>query len=66
MSYRVLVVDDDHEMRSSLVDLIEAAGWSAKPLARGSEVDLWLRQFRPDVILSDVRMPGMTHLSACS
>ena len=57
---RVLVIDDDHLLRSSLVDLIEAAGWKAKDLPRATEADRWIAQFRPDVILSDVRMPQMS------
>ncbi|MGX9354683.1 sigma-54-dependent transcriptional regulator [Roseobacteraceae bacterium S113] len=59
---RVLILDDDHLMRNSLVDLIEAAGWSAKALARATEAQRWIDQFKPDVILSDVRMPEMSGL----
>lgn len=59
-SFRVLIIDDDRLMRNSLVDLIEAAGWTAKPLARATEATRWIAQFRPDVILSDVRMPDMS------
>ena len=64
--WRVLVVDDDKEMRQSLVDLIEASGSQVKALARAGEVERWLGQFRPDVILSDVRMPGMSGLELLS
>lgn len=60
--YRVLIIDDDRLVRSSLVDLIEAAGWTTKDLARATEADRWIAQFTPDVILSDVRMPEMSGL----
>lgn len=60
--YRVLIIDDDRLMRNSLVDLIEAAGWVAKSLARATDVARWITQFQPDVILSDVRMPEMSGL----
>lgn len=60
--FRVLIVEDDREMRASLVDLLEAAGWESVALARAMEVAKTLPEFRPDVILSDVRMPGMTGL----
>ena len=62
MSPRVLIIDDDRLMRNSLVDLIEASGWIAKPLARATDAARWISQFQPDVILSDVRMPEMTGL----
>ncbi len=57
---RILIIDDDMMMRNSLVDLIEAAGWTAKALARATEAERWVTQFKPDVILSDVRMPEMS------
>jgi len=61
-AFRVLIIDDDRLMRNSLVDLVEAAGWTAKALARATDTQRWITQFRPDVILSDVRMPEMTGL----
>lgn len=56
----VLVVDDDREMRLSLVDLLEAAGFRVEALPRAEKVADHLLGFQPDVILSDVRMPGMS------
>lgn len=58
----ILVVDDDREMRVSLVDLLDAAGWRVDALSRAAKVADRLTNDPPDVILSDVRMPGMTGL----
>lgn len=59
---RVLVVDDDRAMRQSLVELLEAAGWRVMDVSRAERVLPSLATFEADVILSDVRMPGMTGL----
>jgi len=58
----VLIVDDDKSMRASLVDLLEAAGWRTEALPRATQVADLLPRLQPDVILSDVRMPGMSGL----
>jgi two-component system C4-dicarboxylate transport response regulator DctD len=58
----VLIVDDDKSMRASLVDLLEAAGWRTEALPRATQVAELLPKLMPDVILSDVRMPGMSGL----
>lgn len=59
---RILIIDDDMMMRNSLVDLAEAAGWTAKALARATDAARWIAQFQPDVILSDLRMPEVSGL----
>ncbi len=61
-SNTVLVVDDDKAMRTSLVELLEAAGWRVHALARATLVAENLADVAPDVIVSDVRMPGMSGL----
>ena len=60
--FRILVIDDDTGMRQSLVDLLEAAEWQVEALSRASKVGDHLIASVPDVILSDVRMPGMSGL----
>jgi DNA-binding NtrC family response regulator len=59
---RILVVDDDRAMLRSLVDLLEAADWHVEPLSRADRVLSTLERFEADVVLSDVRMPGMSGL----
>lgn len=60
--FSILIVEDDRGMRQSLVELMEAAGWRVEALSRADRVAEHLTMFLPDVILSDVRMPGMSGL----
>ena len=59
---RILVLDDDKEMRASLDDLLEAAGFDALTIAIATDAERHIAEFMPDAILSDVRMPGRTGL----
>jgi DNA-binding NarL/FixJ family response regulator len=63
---RVLIVDDDALVRAGLTmlfagaDDIEIVGEAAD----GSEVEHAVAEHRPDVVLMDIRMPGMDGLTA--
>lgn len=54
-----LIVEDDRGIRSSLVELLEAAHWHATAFPRAEDALAKLPELAPDVILSDIRMPGM-------
>lgn len=58
----VLIVDDDREMRVSLTHLLERAGYAVAVARDGREALSELRRNEPDVVVSDVRMPGMDGL----
>ncbi len=57
--FRIVVIDDDRTMRDSLRELLTAAGWRVELLDRADRLDATAARLVPDVILSDVRMPGM-------
>ena len=60
MSSFVLVVDDDHDIRQSLVELLEDAGHQTVAASNGKEALQFLRSNgRPCVILLDLTMPVM-------
>lgn len=59
---KVLVVDDDREIRTSLIHLLESAGFEVVSAKNGEEGLVALQSCKPDAILSDVRMPGMDGL----
>jgi DNA-binding NtrC family response regulator len=61
-NYRAIIIDDDKEMRQSLVHLMNAAGWEVEALSEATAIDDKVAAFLPDVILCDVRMPKSSGL----
>lgn len=62
----VLIVDDSLSVRNSLQQLILDAGFRAQTARDGLEAVEALRQFRPDVVLTDLEMPNMNGLELTS
>ena len=60
---RILVVDDDLEMRVSLGHLLQSADYETQLVKSAAEGLATLQTHAPDVILSDVRMPEMDGLA---
>ena len=59
---RVLVVDDDEEMRALLLDVLRADGYEVAEAKDGAEAVLAVRNRDFDVILMDKNMPGPSGL----
>jgi CheY-like chemotaxis protein len=57
-SLRVLVVDDDPDTREAVRRLLEQAGAQVASVASAEEALAALQQAPPDVLLSDIAMPG--------
>lgn len=55
----VWVVDDDRSIRFVLRKTLERAGIPSRAFERAEDVLEALREERPDVLVSDIRMPGM-------
>ena len=55
--FRVLVVDDDAELRSLICWALRMEGYTADEAANGAEGLARARQVRPDLVLLDLRMP---------
>jgi DNA-binding NtrC family response regulator len=59
---RILIVDDDAGQRSLLDSFLRGQGFVTKPVASGEEALKTLREEEFSMMISDVRMPGMTGL----
>lgn len=60
---RILVVDDEANARNALAELLDDAGYSVSTAADGRTALLQMEQIEPDVVLTDLKMPGMDGLS---
>jgi len=56
----VVIVDNDGEFRALLVSVLERAGYTAVGLASAEEALELVAQRRPDVVLTDVQLPGVS------
>ena len=59
---RILVIEDDREMRSLLEDYLEEEGYEVGSVDDGSEAFRKLARENFDLILTDIRMPGLNGL----
>ncbi|MGB7556733.1 MAG: response regulator [Candidatus Korobacteraceae bacterium] len=57
---RVLVVDDEARIADTLTAIFRNAGYEAVAAYDGSSALAQCESFRPDLVITDVVMPGMT------
>jgi len=60
----VLVVDDDRVLADTLADILRKHGYRPVALYSGEEAVELARRFRPDVLLSDIRMSRLDGIEA--
>ena len=56
---RVLIVDDEEELVSALVERLALRGFQAKGVTNGADALAYLEGAPCDVVLLDVKMPGI-------
>jgi CheY-like chemotaxis protein len=55
----ILIIDDDDDVRAVIVATLNYAGYATREAANGRDGILMVLAEKPDLILCDVRMPGM-------
>jgi DNA-binding NtrC family response regulator len=56
---RVIVVDDEARIASTLVEILKGEGFDALSASTGDGAIELARTFQPDIVLSDVIIPGL-------
>jgi len=62
---RILVVDDEPQIRRIMRTTLTGAGYEVDDAKTGEEALQKVRAFRPDLVLLDINMPGMSGLATC-
>jgi two-component system KDP operon response regulator KdpE len=62
---RILIVDDDPQIRRVLKIALTGEGYEVKDVRSGEDAELALRESRYDLMLLDMNMPGMGGFETC-
>jgi len=62
---RVLIVDDEADSRELIQEMLSTAGYESSEARDGTEGLAMGEALRPDIILLDVRMPGLDGYEVC-
>ena len=63
MTRKALIIEDDSFMIANLTELLGFEGFEVQNVTNGTQAPQFIHDFRPDVILSDMHMPGMDGLT---
>ncbi len=62
---RILIVEDEDKIAEVLRDYLRQQGYDTHRLARGDEVEPWVREHPVDLVLLDVMLPGLDGMEVC-
>ena len=62
---RVLVVDDDASLAEMLTIVLRQEGFDARSVTRGDLAMEQFREYRPDIVLLDLMLPGKDGIDVC-
>jgi DNA-binding response OmpR family regulator len=65
MSSRVLIAEDDANLRQGLIDLLEGEGYQVLPCSDGRQALDCFHREAPDLVLLDVMMPELSGYDVC-
>jgi two-component system alkaline phosphatase synthesis response regulator PhoP len=62
---KILVAEDDRDIADLIAHYVQKQGWQALVVGTGDEALAYARQESPDLLVLDVRMPGLCGLEVC-
>ena len=65
MGARILIVDDDAAVRDSLFQILTTSNYLVTMAVDGFDAGIKVSEFKPELILMGLMMPGMDGVEAC-
>lgn len=62
----ILIVEDEHEIAEIIQECLEAEGFSCRVCHDGHSALRLFAQYQPDLIILDIRLPGIDGLEVCT
>ncbi|MGD0279075.1 MAG: response regulator [Smithella sp.] len=61
----ILIVEDEPKLAALLADYLKASHFEVFTLFEGTQVETWVRENRPDLIILDIMLPGRDGMEIC-
>ena len=65
MIEKILIVEDEPKLAVLLADYLKASGFEVFTLSDGMEVEAWVRENKPNLIILDIMLPGRDGIEIC-
>ena len=65
MSQTVLIVEDEPKLAALLSDYLQQSGFNTHEIDNGLDVNDWVKENNPDLILLDLMLPGKDGVEIC-
>lgn len=62
---KILIVDDSHTLREMLIELLTKSGMTVTEASNGIEAKEKIQASLPDLVITDLIMPGMNGYELC-
>ena len=65
MTEKILIVEDEPKLAALLADYLKASGFEVSTLFEGTQVEAWVRENKPNLIILDIMLPGRDGMEIC-
>jgi len=62
---KILIVEDEPKLAALLADYLKASRFEVFTLFEGTQVEAWVRENKPSLIILDIMLPGRDGMEIC-